>query len=163
MKSIRLLALTLSLALATYAQAETQAMPTAKPYSSGVIVTPLLKTSVTGAGQPIAYLQTDSPQVTAVMVEIPSGRQTGWHKHPVPCFAYVTQGVISVELEDGSFHEYKAGQAIAEVINLLHNGTNHGPESVKIVMFAMGSKDTPFSVVSPAPVRTVRRIRNNTS
>lgn len=151
MKSFRRLIALATFALALAAGAQTQPVSTAKPYSSGVIVTPLLKTSVTGAGQPIVYLQTDSPQVTAVMVEIPPGRQTGWHKHPVPCFAYVIQGAISVELEDGSIHEYHAGQAIAEVINLLHNGTNHGTESVKIVLFAMGSKDSPFSVATSAP------------
>jgi len=156
MKSIRLLTLALSLALAVSARAQIApaAAPTAKPYSAGIVVTPLMKTSVTGANQPIAYPQTDSPEVTAVMVEIPAGKQTGWHRHPVPCFAYVAQGAISVELEDGSLHEYKAGEAIAEVINLLHNGTNRGTESVKIVMFALGSKGSAFSVVAPAPDRT---------
>lgn len=153
MKPIRHLALAFSLIVAVSAVAQPQPAPTAKPYSAGIVVTPLMKTSVTGAGQPIVYPQTDSPEVTAVMVEIPAGKQTGWHRHPVPCFAYVAQGVISVELEDGSFHEYKAGQAIAEVINLLHNGTNRGTESVKIVMFALGSKGSAFSVIAPAPDR----------
>ncbi len=155
----RLPALFLSLTLAVSAFADqpaptpAPATPTAKPYSAGIVVTPLMKTSVTGANQAIVYPQTDSPEVTAVMVEIPAGKQTGWHRHPVPCFAYVVQGAISVELEDGSIHEYKAGQAVPEVINLLHNGTNRGTESVKIVMFALGSKGSAFSVVAPAPAR----------
>jgi quercetin dioxygenase-like cupin family protein len=133
------------------ALAHPQPVPVAKPYSAGVKVTSLMKTSTTGIGQPIVYPANDSPEVSAVMVEIPAGQQTGWHKHPVPCYAYVVSGTISVEFPDGSVHEYSAGQAIAEAVNVLHNGTNKGTESVKIVMFALSSQGVPFSVVMPAP------------
>ncbi|WP_438479600.1 cupin domain-containing protein [Oleiharenicola lentus] len=140
------LSFTFGLALTSTAQ-----QPVAKPYSEGVKVTQLMKTTTTGAGQPIVYATSDSPEVTAVMVEIPAGKQTGWHKHPVACYGYVAAGKISVELEDGTVHEYAAGQAIAEAVNILHNGTNKGTESCKIILFALSSKGVPFSVVTPAP------------
>lgn len=149
--AVTTLLVTLLLAPHAAAQAQAQTPAVAKPYSEGVKVTPLLKTTTTGAGQPIVYTPSDSPEVTAVMVEIPAGKQTGWHKHPVSCYAYVVSGAISVEFADGTVHDYTAGQALAEGVNVLHNGTNKGSEPVKIVMFALSSKGVPFSVVTPAP------------
>jgi hypothetical protein len=58
----------------------------AEGYQKQVQVTPLLKTTVTSAGQPIAYPQIIDPEVTVLLVEIPPGTETGWHKHPFPCY-----------------------------------------------------------------------------
>jgi quercetin dioxygenase-like cupin family protein len=115
-------------------------------YRREIQIQPLLRTTTDAAGQPLLYPQTDQPQITAVMVEIPPGAQTGWHKHPYPCMAYVLSGSLSVEMEDGKIHEITAGQALAESVNVLHNGKNTGTEPVKLVMFVMGAKDKPFTV-----------------
>lgn len=143
---LRLASIGLVLALA-----RAEPVPVAKPYGKGVVVTPLLKTTVTANGQPLVAPPTDRPEVTAVLVEIPPGQQTGWHQHPVPCYAYIASGAISVELADGTVHEYKEGQAIAEVVKVLHNGTNRGTVPVKIVMFALGTEGAPFGQPAPAP------------
>ncbi|MFZ4682735.1 MAG: hypothetical protein ACOYMS_09550 [Terrimicrobiaceae bacterium] len=66
-------------------------------YKKEIQVTPLLRTTTTVAGQPIVYPKTDDAQVTAVHVEIPPGTQTGWHKHPFPCFAYILSGTLDLE------------------------------------------------------------------
>jgi len=120
-------------------------LPDAEGYKKEIIIKPLLKTTVTSAGQPIVYPQTDSPEVTAVLVEIPPGAETGWHKHPFPCFAYVISGSLDVDIEGGKTHHFTDGQALAESINLLHNGRNTGTEPVRLVMFAMGEKAKAFT------------------
>ena len=121
----------------------------AEGYRKEIQIAPLLRATTDAAGQPMAYPQTDQPQVTAVMVEIPPGAQTGWHKHPFPCFAYVLSGSLTVEMEGGRVHELTAGQAVAESVNVMHNGKNTGTEPVKLVMFVMGETGKPFTERAP--------------
>ncbi|MDD5201411.1 MAG: cupin domain-containing protein [Terrimicrobiaceae bacterium] len=123
----------------------------AEGYKPVVQVTPLLRTSTTAAGQPIAYPRTDAPEVTAVLVEIPPGAETGWHKHPFPCYAYMLSGELTVETEGGRTHHLVAGQALIEAVNVLHNGRNTGSEPVRLVLFVTGEKGKPFTVRTPAP------------
>src|SRR5882757_466418 len=81
-------------------------------YKPVIKVTPLIRSSTTAAGQPIVYPVTDHPEVTAVRVEIPPGAETGWHKHPFPCYGYLLSGELSVELEGGKINHLKAGEAL---------------------------------------------------
>jgi len=118
-------------------------------YAKQIQVTPLFSTTKTASGQPIAYPKTDSPQVTAVTVEIPPGTETGWHQHPYPCYAYVLAGELTVEVKGGKAHKLRAGEALVEVVNTTHNGINKGTKPVRLVMFATGEKDKPFTVRVP--------------
>ncbi len=120
-------------------------------YPSAIKVTPLLKSSVTAAGQPIVYPRVDDPEVTAVRVVIPPGAQTGWHRHPFPCYGYVLSGALTVELEGGKTNRVAAGQALIEAVGALHNGRNLGPDPAELVMFVTGEKDRPFTIKAPAP------------
>ncbi len=121
-------------------------------YSSGVTAKVLTKTTVTGNGQKISYPQTDRAEVTAMTVELAPGAETGWHKHPVPVYAYVVSGNLTVELEDRKQLAFKAGDAIIEVVNTLHNGRNSGSEPVKLAVFYLGAEGVP-NVIKPEPVK----------
>ena len=110
-----------------------------------------LSATMTVTGQPIEYPRTGRPQVTMLLVEIPPGAETGWHKHPVPCCAYVLSGAVTVELKDGKSYTVKAGQAFAETVDTLHNGKNTGSGTVKILMTAIGELSTPVTVRPAAP------------
>ncbi len=118
-------------------------------YAKQIQVTPLFSTTKTASGQPIAYPKTDSPQVTAVTVEIPPGAETGWHQHPFPCYAYILSGELTVEVKGGKAHKLQAGEALVEVVNTTHNGINKGSKPVRLVMFATGEKGKPFTVHIP--------------
>ena len=118
-------------------------------YLPAVRATPILKTTTTSAGQPIAYPKTDQPEVTAVLVEIPPGAETGWHRHPFPCYAYLLSGELTVEVEGRKPNHFKAGDAIVETVGLLHNGRNTGSEPAKLVLFVTGEKGQPFTVKAP--------------
>ena len=115
-------------------------------YRKGIQIEPLLRTTKDAAGQPLAYPVTENPQITAVRVEIPPGAETGWHRHPYPCFGYILSGALTVEIEGGKIHELTAGQALVEVVNLTHNGKNLGTEPVRLIMFVMGERDKPFTI-----------------
>ena len=123
-------------------------------YTKQISVTPLLRTTKTACGQAIAYPKTDSPQVTAVMVDIPPGAETGWHQHPFPCYAYILSGKLTVEVKGEKPRELHAGEALVEVVNTTHNGMNKGTEPVRLVMFVTGEADKPFTVRVPGPATT---------
>jgi len=107
-------------------------------YSSGVTAETLKKTSVTSNGQKITYPLTDKAEVTAMTVDLAPGAETGWHKHPVPVYAYVVSGNLSVELEDGKQFSFNTGDAIVEVVDTFHNGRNIGEVPVKLAVFYLG-------------------------
>ena len=119
------------------------AVPPAGEYAKAIVVTPLLKTSATASGQAIEYPKTASPEVRMLLVEIPPGTETGWHKHPMPCYAYILSGSVTVELENGTHYTFGPGQAFAETVNTLHNGKNTGTEPVRIVMTVTSEKGVP--------------------
>lgn len=121
-------------------------------YGGGIVVEALAKTSVAADGLPIHYLQTDRPEVTALLVEIPPGAETGWHRHPVPVYAYLLQGSIEVESATGDKHTYHAGEAIVEMVGTPHNGINRGTEPVRIVAFYTGEQGLPNTQKLDGPV-----------
>ncbi len=112
----------------------------AAEYEGGVKVT-LIKKAITAAnGQKLAYSGTANPEVTAALVEIPPGGDTGWHFHPIPVYAYVLSGSITVEIQGSGSYEFKEGDAILEVINTPHIGRNKGRAPVKLVVFYTGEE-----------------------
>jgi len=115
----------------------------ADDYVGKITAEKILVTTTAGNGQPHRYLRTEQPEVTALTVVIPPGAETGWHLHTVPVYAYVLAGKLTVELADGTLLDFKQGDAIVEVQNLAHNGSNHGAEPVKLVVFYTGEVGRP--------------------
>jgi quercetin dioxygenase-like cupin family protein len=106
--------------------------------SAAVTVLTVLKTESSWDGKPIEY-PTGKAEVTCMVVEIAPGGETGWHLHAVPSFGMVLEGELEVQLKDGTTKQLKSGEAIAEVVNTLHNGRNVGSVPVKLVVFYVGS------------------------
>ncbi len=113
--------------------------------STAIKVTTILKTENNWDGKPIIYPQ-GKAEITGMVIEIAPGGETGWHLHPVPSFGMVLQGEIEVRLKDGRTKRIKEGAALAEVINVLHNGRNTGLVPVKLVVFYAGSVGQKLSV-----------------
>lgn len=110
-------------------------------YNAGVQSKIILQTETMSNGEPIDYLDADRPQVTVMTVDIAPGAGTGWHSHPMPVYAYVMAGQLTVEIEGGKAAEFREGDAIIEVVKLRHNGINHGKAPVKLLVFYLGAKD----------------------
>lgn len=120
-------------------------------YAGGVQARVVLKTTSTGNGSPIAYLNTDNPEITVMKVDIKPGAETGWHTHSVPVYAYVISGSLTVNIEGHKSLGFKAGDVIIEVMNTRHNGINKGKVPVNLIVFYTGAKDMPNVFKSTAP------------
>ncbi|MGH7674814.1 MAG: cupin domain-containing protein [Gemmatimonadales bacterium] len=105
--------------------------------------TTILQSGVTASGAAITYPKTDSAEVTALLVEIGPGGETGRHMHPSPTFVYLLEGAIEVEMAGGAPHTYKAGDSFLEVLNTWHNGKNTGTTPAKLLVVFSGVKGKP--------------------
>jgi quercetin dioxygenase-like cupin family protein len=118
---------------------------TALDATDDIKVIPLAKETTSWDGRPITYPQGQA-EMTALLIEIGPGAQTGWHCHPVPNFAYMLEGSLEVTLDDGRVKLLKAGDVLSEVVNRSHNGRNVGSVAAKLVVFYTGVVGTPLSV-----------------
>jgi quercetin dioxygenase-like cupin family protein len=116
--------------------------------SAAVKVTPLLKTSTSWDGKPLVYPQGQA-EVTALIVEIAAGGQTGWHEHSVPSFAYVLEGTLEVALGDGSTRLLHVGDTLPEVVQTLHNDRALGDKPVKLFVLYTGTVNQPLTIAHP--------------
>ena len=119
-------------------------------YDPGVKAKLILKTNTTTGNYPAKYLNTQVPEITAMKVEIKPGAETGWHTHPVPLYAYVLEGDLTVEIKGGNTYQFAAGDAIVEVVNIPHKGKNLGTTPVTLIVFYTGETGTPNTVMTPA-------------
>jgi quercetin dioxygenase-like cupin family protein len=71
-------------------------------------------------------------EVRAFLVEIPPGRQTGWHRHSAACYRDLLSGRIVVESENAAPVTLRGGA---------RNGRNDGHEPVRIVLFVPAVAD----------------------
>jgi quercetin dioxygenase-like cupin family protein len=108
--------------------------------------TPVLQSGTTAGGTSIAYPKTDSAEVTALMLDIGPGGETGRHMHPYPTFVYVLEGAIDVEMDGGVVHRYKAGDSVLEVVNTWHNSKNTGARPAKVLVVFAGVHGKPNAV-----------------
>ncbi len=108
-----------------------------------VSVRKVLTSTTVSDGSRIRYLRADDPEVSVLVVDVPPGGSTGWHSHPVPVYAYMLEGVLAVEMENGKTFEFRKGDAIIEVVNTGHNGYNPGREKARLVVFYTGAVGVP--------------------
>jgi quercetin dioxygenase-like cupin family protein len=116
-----------------------------------VKVTPLLRTTTSWDGAPIAYPRGPA-EITGMIIELAVGGETGWHEHPVPSFALVLEGTLEVTLRDGRKNLLSAGQALVEVVDTAHNGRNVGDRPVRLVVFYAGEAGKGLTrMLTPTP------------
>src|SRR5215510_10093048 len=107
--------------------------------------TPVLKTSTTASGAQIVYPRTDSAEVSAVVVDMLPGADSGPHLHPVPAFIFMLNGAIEVKTEGAETHSYKAGDALVEAVNAWHRVKNIGEGHARFLVVFAGIRDQPNS------------------
>ena len=113
--------------------------------SEVIKATTILKTQTSWDGQSLSYPEGPA-EIIGMIIEIAPGAETGWHSHPVPSFGILLEGELEVTLADGQKKLIKPGEAVAEVVNTVHNGRNVGKGIVKIVVFYAGATDLPITV-----------------
>jgi quercetin dioxygenase-like cupin family protein len=120
---------------------------------TNVKVDKILVSGTTYTGQPLSYNNSANPEVTALVVHVPPGGSTGWHKHPVPVYAYMLDGELTINMKDKSSYLFKKGEVILEVMNTLHNGVNKGDKEATLMVFYSGTAGMP-NVIKEAPLNT---------
>jgi quercetin dioxygenase-like cupin family protein len=106
--------------------------------SASIKASTILKTETSWDGKPLEY-PSGKAEITGMLVEIAPGGETGWHLHPVPSFGMILEGELEVQLKTGEIKQLKSGEALAEVVNTLHNGRNVGSVPVKLIVFYAGA------------------------
>ncbi len=122
----------------------------AAPQKYQNLLTPLLESGKDVLGTPLAYPE-GNPDITAAIVTVPPGGETGWHEHEVPLFAYVLEGELTVDYGSKGKRTYRAGEAVLEAVGWAHNGTNTGTVPMKLVAVYMGGGGKANTVKVEAP------------
>lgn len=104
--------------------------------------TPILQSGKAGDVQ-LVYPKTDSAEVTALVLDLGPGGETGRHMHPYPTFVYILDGAIEVEMDGHPTQSYKAGDSFMEVLNTWHNGKNRGTAPAKVLVLFTGVHGKP--------------------
>ena len=107
----------------------------------------LLSTDKTVLGQTIAYPAGALAKVTAAIVTMLPGEETGWHKHDVPMFGLILDGEITVDYGPAGSRVYRKGDALVEAIDVAHNGRNTGSGNARILAVFMGADGVPNTVM----------------
>ncbi len=115
-------------------------------YANSITVETLLKTDTTAIGQRIAYPQVAHPEVSMLKITMAPGSTTGLHKHEIPLFAYVIQGSLTVIRENHEPRVFRAGDTIAEMIEVYHEGINNGDEDVILIACYLGGDNKPLAI-----------------
>jgi quercetin dioxygenase-like cupin family protein len=126
------------------------ATPVCAQQQPAVKATPLLKTTTTITGQKLEY-PGKKPQVTATLVEIPPGVDVGWHEHPNLRYVYVIDGILTIEMENGSRRDFPAGTIFVEAVGTRHHGMNAGSTPVKVLFIDHSEEGQPNVVRTEAP------------
>lgn len=107
---------------------------------------PLIASGQTITGEPIVYPSGAPAKITAGIVTLAPGEETGWHRHGMPSFGYVLEGELTVEYDGSGPKVLKAGEALLETISLAHSGRNTGTGPMRILAVFMGAEGMPTSV-----------------
>ena len=108
----------------------------------------LLVATETILGQRFDYPSQAQPRVTAAIVTLPPGAETGLHHHEVPMFAYILEGEVTVTYDGAGQRIYRAGDALLEAITTRHNGRNTGTGPVRILVVFAGAEGIPNTVTA---------------
>ena len=129
MRTAGILALMLG-ACAAPAPPESRAAAPAAPVS-----TPILETTETMSGQPIALPQ-GAVALAASRTDIPAGGRVPVHKHLWPRFVYVEKGWIELVNHDaGITRAYGPGDVVVEPVGQWHEGRAMGGDPVRLIAY----------------------------
>ncbi|MDX1574964.1 MAG: cupin domain-containing protein, partial [Kiloniellales bacterium] len=105
----------------------------------------ILETRTTNLGQPIHYPGDGAAEITAVIVTLEPGQETGRHRHSVPLYGHVLSGQLTVDYGEFGSKTYVAGEAFMEAMDTWHTGRNSGEETLRILAVFLGAEGRPNS------------------
>jgi quercetin dioxygenase-like cupin family protein len=112
----------------------------------GVVVETLVQSSASWDGTSLPAYPAGQPQLTILRIHIPPGTTLPLHQHPVINAGVLLRGVLTVVTEQDETLQLKAGDPIIEVVNKWHYGRNDGAETAEIIVFYVGTAESPLTV-----------------
>ena len=122
----------------------------ARDNHGNVTIETLAKTSTSWNGAPLPPYAQGTPEVSVIKVTIPPGGTVAMHKHPYMNAAILLSGELHVRSEAGDEQVVKAGEALVELVDTWHSGTNPGDVPVVIVVVYAGIAGQPVMVSKDA-------------
>lgn len=100
----------------------------------------LLSATTTVMGEPLTYPGGAPAKVTSTIVTLGPHAEAALHLHPVPMYAYVLEGEVTVEYQGHGTRTYKTGEALMEAQAVPHRGINTTDKPVRILCVFMGAE-----------------------
>lgn len=102
--------------------------------------TPLFSTGKTVMDETIVYPTSGPAKLTGMIITMEPGHETGWHTHGAPLTGIVLEGELTVDYGERGKRTYRQGDAIAEAINVSHNGKNTGDGPMRLFAVIIGAE-----------------------
>lgn len=122
-----------------------------RPKDTGVEIREILRTSTSWDGTPYATYPVGIAEPVVAKVTIPANGEITWHSHPMPNFAYVLSGEITVEDDKGNRHHFTAGEVMPELVHTAHHGIV-GDQPATFIIFYAATRGMPLSQPASKPV-----------
>jgi quercetin dioxygenase-like cupin family protein len=115
-------------------------------HESGEIkVETLIKSTTAWDKQPLPPYPAGTTEITILKIVVPKGAKIPPHYHSVINAGVLLKGELTVSMPDGKSVTLKSGDALVEVVNKPHWGTNTGDVDAEIIVFYAGIKGQTFT------------------
>ena len=129
------------------------ATATMKPQvGGGIHVRELLRTNDSWNGTAYGAYPAGVAEPVVAEITIPAHQELTWHSHPMPSFAYVLSGEITVEDDKGNKKHFAAGAVMPETVQTAHRGVV-GDQPATFIVFYAGTRGMPLSKPASRPIR----------
>ncbi len=113
----------------------------------GVVVDEILNDSKMWNGKLLTSYPDGQPKIKILRIKIPKGITLPWHYHPVINAAVILNGVLELKTVDGNTKTFSEGDALVEVVNIIHSGKAVGDEDVDLIVFYASENGLPTTVL----------------
>ncbi|MDR0279582.1 MAG: gamma subclass chorismate mutase AroQ [Paucimonas sp.] len=120
------------------------------PSSDPVETQVLLRASNAWDGSPYPDYPDGRPELSLLKIRIAPNTSLDWHLHRAPNAGYLLAGDLRVETREGRETRLRAGDALAEVVDVIHRG-HAGPRGAELVVFYAGSPGLPLAEREASP------------
>lgn len=119
-------------------------MNTDRRVKDGIEIQELLRTDASWNGVVYGAYPEGVAEPVVAKITIPAHKELTWHSHPMPSFAYILSGEITVEDKEGNKKHFTAGEVMPETVNTAHRGIV-GDQPATFIVFYAGTKGMPLS------------------
>ncbi len=84
-------------------------------------------------------------EVVMAQVEIPPGGREGRHTHPAEVYGFVQEGTVVLEVQGQPTRTLKAGDVLSIPPETIHEGTNNGTVTAKLLAVFVAEKGKPLT------------------